>query len=84
MKTKDIFFYVLGSLIVTGFFFTLIASIILKQGQDTINLMLGALIAAFSTVVGYFFGSSQSSAKKDETISNIATSSTNTPITPQP
>ena len=71
MKTKDVFFYVLGALIVTGFFFTLIASIYLKQGQDTINLMLGALIAAFSTVVGYFFGSSSSSAKKDETISNI-------------
>ena len=84
MKINTVFFYVLGSMIVMGFFLTLLTSIVLVQGQDTINLMLGALIAAFSTVVGYFFGSSSSSAKKDETISNIATSSTNSPTTPQP
>ncbi len=71
MKVKDIFFYSLGCLVVLGFFSVLTGLIITNQAPDTINLMLGALVGAFGTVVGYFYGSSASSARKDETINNL-------------
>jgi len=70
MKTKDIFFYALGALIVIGFFVTLAFLIIKGTNPDAVNLVIGALLGAFGTVVGYFYGSSKSSQSKDETISN--------------
>ena len=74
MKTKDIFQYILAGLIIIGFFILLIALVyvtIPESNKDLLNLVVGALIGSFATIVGYFFGSSSSSAKKDETISNI-------------
>lgn len=74
MKPKDVFQYVLGALIVAGFFILLVLLIrseVPKENKDLLNLVVGALIGSFATVVGYFFGSSSSSAKKDETIGNI-------------
>ena len=74
MKGKDLFQYILGGLIVVGFFallFLLIMSEIPEINTDLLNLVVGALIGSFASVVGYFFGSSSSSAKKDETIDSI-------------
>ena len=74
MKTKDIFQYILAGLIIIGFFILLIALVYIpipESNKDLLNLVVGALIGSFATIVGYFFGSSSSSAKKDETISNI-------------
>jgi len=71
MKAKEIFFYSLGALIVIGFFGVLLGLMIIGKSEQTINLALGALIAGFSTVVGYFYGSSASSARKDDIISNM-------------
>jgi len=77
MRNRTIFQYVLGSLIVIGFFTTLIVFIKIEvpaENKDILNLIIGALLASFSTVVGYFFGSSAGSAakndllKKDDTI----------------
>lgn len=69
MKTKDVFQYVLGALIVIGFFF-LIYSLLTKEipptNSELLYLVVGALIGSFTTVVGYFYGSSLGSAKKDE------------------
>jgi len=69
MKESKIFMYALGALIVIGFF----ASIILfaqigvpEQNKDLLNIVLGSLIAAFATVVGYFYGSSKGSQDKTE------------------
>jgi hypothetical protein len=76
LKAKDLFQYILGGLIVIGFFillYLLATSSIPEQNKDLLNLVVGALIGSFATVVGYFYGSSAGSAKKDETISNIAT-----------
>ena len=74
MKSKDYFQYILGGLIVVGFFIlliTLVYSSVPEENKDLLNLVVGALIGSFATVVGYFFGSSSSSAKKDETIGDI-------------
>jgi hypothetical protein len=74
MKTatlKDIFQYVLGALIVIGFFtlmYLLVRSEVPEKNKDLLNLVVGALIGSFATIVGYFFGSSAGSAKKDEVI----------------
>lgn len=73
MRPKDIFQYILGALIVIGFFillYLLVATEVPKENADLLNLVIGALIGSFATVVGYFFGSSSSSAKKDETIND--------------
>lgn len=79
MKPKDIFFYSLGALVVIGFFSTLIVLIIKGADKDTQNLLIGALIAAFSTVVGYFYGSSKGSQEKDELLANSTQNNQNPP-----
>ena len=74
MKAKDLFQYILGALIVVGFFgllFILAFTQIPDKNADLLNLVVGALIGSFATVVGYYFGSSSGSAKKDEIISNM-------------
>jgi uncharacterized membrane protein len=74
-KIKDIFQYVLGTIIVVGFF-TLLIVLVYKEipikNNDLLNLVVGSLIGSFTTIVGYFFGSSSGSVNKDETISLIA------------
>jgi hypothetical protein len=69
MKAKEIFQYILGALIVLGFFallITLVFSAIPDANKDVLNLVVGALIGVFTTVVGYFYGSSLGSSKKDD------------------
>lgn len=64
---------VLSLMIVGGggtMFWRLLTSEGLDPGQK--GLILGALLAAFATVVGFWFGSSASSAKKDSTIAEQA------------
>jgi uncharacterized BrkB/YihY/UPF0761 family membrane protein len=75
MKTKDILQTILAILIIIGFFLLLTLLLYTKvpnENKDLLNLVVGALIGSFATVVGYFFGSSSSSAKKDDTISTLA------------
>lgn len=72
MRAKDIFQYFLGFLIVTGFFVLLallVLSAVPNENMDLLNLVVGALIGSFATVVGYFYGSSAGSARKDEILS---------------
>ena len=74
MTGNNLFKYILGGLIVVGFFtmiYLLIKSSVPEPNKDLLNLVVGALIGSFASVVGYFFGSSAGSAKKDETISSI-------------
>ena len=76
MKQKEFFQYILGTIIIVGFFALLIILVfsqVPEPNKDLLNLVVGALIGSFGTVVTYNFGSSVGSAKKDETISNIAT-----------
>lgn len=66
MKGKEIFMYVLGSIIIIGFFAVLIYMI--KNGgyKNELGIILGALVGAFGTVVGYFYGSSKGSSDKND------------------
>ncbi len=63
----------LAIVVVIGFF-SLIAVMIMGEnaqkvtGNGPINQLFGALVAGFSMVLSYFFGSSKSSAEKDKTI----------------
>jgi heme O synthase-like polyprenyltransferase len=69
MKGNDLFKYILGGLIVIGFFvllYLLVMSEIPEKNKDLLNLVVGALIGSFASVVGYYFGSSAGSAKKDD------------------
>ena len=68
MKTKDIFFYALGALIVVGFFIVLVVLMYTSKSPESVNMTLGALLEAFGTVVGYFYGSSKGSADKNDLI----------------
>lgn len=65
-KTKEIFMYALAGLISLGFFATAFYMIAVGKYESTIQLLTGGLLSAFGTVVGYFFGSSKSSADKNE------------------
>jgi amino acid transporter len=71
-NAKDYFQIVLGVLVITGFFLLLIIlvlSAIPKENEGLLNLVIGALIGSFVTVVNYFFGSSKGSAEKTELLS---------------
>jgi hypothetical protein len=39
-----------------------------SKSPESVNMTLGALLAAFGTVVGYFYGSSKGSADKNDLI----------------
>jgi hypothetical protein len=69
MKAKNFAMYVLGGLVVFGFF-TLLGLLIFKevpsQNNDVLNLAIGALISGFATIIGYFYGSSAGSAEKND------------------
>lgn len=70
-SSTNVFQYGLGGLIVIGFFgllISLVHSQIPDANKDLLNLVVGALIGSFATVVGYFFGSSKGSAEKTELI----------------
>lgn len=58
--------YALGALVALGFFTITFYLIYSGKYDDAVMLIIGALIGAFSTVVGYFFGSSKGSADKTE------------------
>lgn len=69
MKAKNIFQYVLGALIVIGFFILMVVLVytsVPDTNKDLLNLVVGALIGSFATVVGYFYGSSLGSSDKNE------------------
>lgn len=67
MKAKEIYMYVLGAIVVLGFFGVIIFKLV--KAQD-VQLEVGALITGFSIVLGYFFGSSKGSADKNSLLAN--------------
>jgi drug/metabolite transporter (DMT)-like permease len=69
MKAKDVFQYVLGALIVIGFFvllYLLVSKEVPGNNKDLLNLVVGALIGSFAAIVGYFYGSSKGSQEKTD------------------
>ena len=66
---RDVNLYALAWVIVVGFFgltALLIFRELPKDSNGVIFMLFGALVAAFGSVNGYFFGSSKSSADKTE------------------
>lgn len=68
---RDVNLYVLAWVNVIGFFSVLMLVIIVKMPTDdvaktAIAMLFGALIAGYKDVLGYFFGSSKSSADKTQ------------------
>jgi len=73
MKAKEIYMYILGALIVSGIF-VLTAFFLFKEmpqtNKDIMLMLVGAMLAKFSDVIGYFFGSSKGSADKNTMLYN--------------
>ena len=70
-KLNTVGTYILSGLITVGFFgllWLLISISIPEQNKEILNIVVGALIGSFSSIVAYFFGSSLGSARKDEII----------------
>ena len=69
--------------ITVGFFFVIgvlfYATGIPSSVKDILLVMLGALLASWKEVTGYFFGSSSGSAKKDEQNAVLTAQLTGTP-----
>lgn len=78
----------LAVMITVGFFAVIVglflAGSINASVKDILLVMLGALLASWKEVTGYFFGSSSGSAKKDEQNAALAAqiSSPTLPVTP--
>ena len=72
MKRSHVF---IGVLICSMFLAAIIALFLVepKMGaREPLLLLIGSLSAAFGAVVNYWFGSSSSSARKDELLANSA------------
>jgi hypothetical protein len=68
-STKDIFQYSLAALVVLGFFIVLgglLVSAVPADNKSALDIALGALVAGFTGVLGYFFGSSKGSSEKND------------------
>ena len=60
--------------ITIGFFAVLLVLMFAPVNEamkDPLLLMLGALISSFTQIVSYYFGTTSSSAKKDDTITEL-------------
>lgn len=73
MKARNIFQYILGAVIVVGFFvllYLLLVTGVPESNKELLNITVGALIGSFTSIVGYFYGSSLGSADKNELLKN--------------
>jgi len=73
MRTKEIYMYALGALVALGLFviiYFLIRIATPEGNKDALLILLGVIAGAFTSVVGYFFGSSKGSADKTELLKN--------------
>lgn len=61
-----------------------LAVAVYTKNDSIMNIIVGAIIAEFARASGYFFGSSDSSQKKDDTIATqSAALATSTPAHPE-
>ena len=71
MKSKDIYMYALGGIIVMSIL-VIIGLLIFYEmpagNREPLLLILGTLVGSFSSVVNFFYGSSKGSADKTELI----------------
>ena len=72
---KDVNLYILAWVVVGGFFLLtglmmVIPELESKSSNAMVNIMFGGLVSGFATVLGYFFGSSKSSAEKTQLLTS--------------
>jgi hypothetical protein len=72
---SDINLYVMGWVTIGGFFGCLIITLVfdIPEGEvakTVISMLFGAMIGGYKDVLGYFFGSSKSSAEKTKALAN--------------
>jgi len=75
---KEIYQYILGAVVVALCFFLaylLIFSPVPETNRSIIDVAFGIVLGWGGAVMGYFFGTSKSSASKDSTIKDLANSS---------
>ena len=75
MEKTEVFKYIIGGLVIVGFFTLLIFLVykpIPENNSELLYLVTGALVGSFGTIVTYNFGSSAGSAEKARTIGKIA------------
>jgi len=68
-KSKEIYMYALGAVVVLGVLGVIALLVFFEMptgNKDALLLVLGTLVASFSAVVGYFYGSSKGSADKTD------------------
>lgn len=69
MKRSQIFAYSLASLVIIGFFITMVVMFtkqVPEGNKEAFYLLVGCEVSALTTIVNYFFGSSLGSAAKTE------------------
>jgi uncharacterized membrane protein YjfL (UPF0719 family) len=72
-KIKEIYMYLLGAFVVALCFFLaylLIFTPVPESNQGIVNVAFGLVLGWGGAVVGYFFGTSKSSAEKTKMIAN--------------
>lgn len=70
---KELYMYILATIIVLAVFILLYFLVFVgipETNRDILNIVVGAVIGSFVTVVGFFFGSSKGSADKTKIIAN--------------
>ena len=71
VNLKELYMYILGALIVLGIF-VLTWFFLYKEmpatNKDIMLMLIGAMLAKFSDVVSYFYGSSKGSSDKNQMI----------------
>ena len=70
---KEVFQYTLAIVIIAGILILvgiLVRTEIPNENKDLLNILIGGFIAAFTSVIQYFFGSSKGSADKNDFIKN--------------
>lgn len=75
IQVRDKIPAILAIAVTLGFFGMLVAMFKYappESNKDLLNIMLGSLGTAWISIVGYYFGSSAGSAKKDATIQKLA------------
>lgn len=65
--TREVMMILLGIVVVVGFFLllnNLITNEVPEGNRDLLNIIIGALVGSFITIIAYYFGSSKGSADK--------------------
>jgi hypothetical protein len=80
-NNKDWLMYIIGCLVVATYLFATIYMLVKPDANNDTKifmLLIGGLISAFATILGYYFGSSQGSADKTKLLAEQSQTPTKT------